>query len=65
MGTWYPRPCSCDYKRKISEQYESFTVYPQVLENVWVKDKTAVQYDADVRMRLTRYRSGLEKQDAY
>ena len=36
-------------KKKMSELSEGFTVYPQVLENVRVKDKAAVQADPDVR----------------
>ena len=36
-------------KKKMSELSEGFTVYPQVLENVRVKDKAAVQADPDVQ----------------
>ena len=36
-------------EKKMSELSEGFTVYPQVLENVRVKDKAGVQADPDVR----------------
>lgn len=36
-------------KKKMSELYEGFTVYPQVLVNVRVMDKAAVQADGDVQ----------------
>ena len=36
-------------EKKMSELSEGFTVYPQVLENVRVKDKAAVQADPDVQ----------------
>ena len=36
-------------KKKMSELSEGFTVYPQVLENVRVKDKALAQADADVQ----------------
>ncbi len=40
-------------KKKMSELYEGFTVYPQVLENVRVKDKAA-QSDIDVRNEVAQ-----------
>jgi phosphoglucosamine mutase len=36
-------------KKKLSELAAPFVVYPQVLENVRVKDKTAAQNDPDVQ----------------
>jgi phosphoglucosamine mutase len=36
-------------KKKMSELCEGLTIYPQVLVNVRVKDKTAAQNDADVQ----------------
>ena len=36
-------------KKKMSELCEGFTVYPQVLENVRVKDKVAAKNDPDVK----------------
>lgn len=36
-------------KKRMSELSDGFIVYPQVLENVRVKDKTAAQSDANVR----------------
>ena len=36
-------------EKKMSELSEGFTVYPQVLENIRVKDKAAVQADPDVQ----------------
>ena len=38
----------CDRKMHLSELCESLTLYPQYLENVRVKDKSAVLADADV-----------------
>lgn len=36
-------------KKKMSEMYDGFVMYPQVLENVRVSDKKAAQDDAEVR----------------
>ena len=36
-------------KKKMSEMYDGFVMYPQVLENVRVVDKKAAQDDAEVR----------------
>ena len=36
-------------KKKLSELMDGFTVYPQVLVNVRVKDKAAAQADSDVQ----------------
>ena len=39
-------------KKKMSELSEGFTMYPQVLENVRVADKKAVQADVEVRAAI-------------
>ena len=41
-------------EKKLSELAAPFTVYPQVLENVKVKDKAAAQADADVRAEVDK-----------
>ena len=41
-------------EKKLSELAAPFTVYPQVLENVKVKDKTAAQADPDVRAEVDK-----------
>jgi phosphoglucosamine mutase len=41
-------------KKKMSELYEGLTIYPQVLVNVRVKDKTAAQNDADVQAAVQK-----------
>ena len=41
-------------QKKLSELAAPFVVYPQVLENVKVKDKTAAQADPDVRAEVDK-----------
>jgi phosphoglucosamine mutase len=41
-------------EKKLSELAAPFVVYPQVLENVRVKDKTAAQSDPDVRAEVDK-----------
>ena len=41
-------------EKKLSELAAPFTVYPQVLENVKVKDKAAAQADPDVRAEVDK-----------
>ena len=41
-------------QKKLSELAAPFTVYPQVLENVKVKDKAAAQADPDVRAEVDK-----------
>ena len=41
-------------QKKLSELAAPFTVYPQVLENVKVKDKAAAQADSDVRAEVDK-----------
>ncbi|WP_303789219.1 phosphoglucosamine mutase [Ruminococcus flavefaciens] len=41
-------------QKKLSELAAPFVVYPQVLENVKVKDKAAAQADADVRAEVDK-----------
>lgn len=41
-------------KKKMSELTEGFTVYPQVLENVRVKDKSAILKDIDVKSLIEK-----------
>jgi phosphoglucosamine mutase len=41
-------------KKKMSELYEGLTIYPQVLVNVRVKDKTAAQNDMDVQAAVQK-----------
>ena len=39
-------------KKKMSEMYDGFVMYPQVLENVRVADKKAAQDDAEVKAAI-------------
>ena len=39
-------------KKKLSEMYDGFVMYPQVLENVRVADKKAAQDDAEVKAAI-------------
>ena len=39
-------------KKKMSEMYDGFVMYPQVLENVRVNDKKAAQDDVEVRVAI-------------
>ena len=44
----------CAKEKPMSELYEGFTMYPQVLKNVRVKDKAAAQADPEVRAVVDR-----------
>ena len=46
-------------KKKLSELAAPFKVYPQVLENVRVSDKEAVQSDPDVQAAVTKVAEAL------
>lgn len=48
-------------KQKMSELYEGFTVYPQVLINVKVTDKTKAQNDEDVKKAVAAVAEKLGK----
>ena len=41
-------------KKKMSELSEGFTVYPQVLKNVRVRDKKEAQSDEDVQSQIRK-----------
>lgn len=41
-------------KKKMSELYEGFTLYPQVLENVKVRNKVEVQADEDIQKAISQ-----------
>ena len=43
-----------DRKKPLSELAAPLKIYPQVLENVWVKDKAAAQADPDVQAAVQR-----------
>lgn len=46
-------------KKKMSEMYDGFVMYPQVLENVRVVDKKVAQYDADVKEKIREVEEAL------
>ena len=48
-------------KMKMSELCEGFNMYPQVLENVRVKDKKEVLSDSDVKSAIDKAASSIEK----